>query len=397
MHGLGLRYSRRVNQAAHTPNRLDRLVTLLRSEPDNLALHRDCVQLAMGEGSFERALELVDARLTRHPQEAESLFARSNVLIGMKRFEQAIDILRQLDAQGVAPQAVLQNLMTCHFALEQYANVRVYGERLVAAGEATGDSLYLAIASLHHLGEMKDAVRLAEQHAAAAATHARFAGSCALVFHDTGDLANAAEFAATALAQNPDSLDGLLVQAGLAASDLQAEQAFRQYSRVIELAPRAGRAWAGLGTLAMLAQDFGRARELLARATELLPEHVGSWHARGWAHLFSGDRDGAEQHFRHALELDRNFGESHGAVAAIMAMKGDRAGAEHEIEIAERLDRKNMSSQFARAMLLANEKGPQASADFIRDAVRMIARQTPPRARAALQGLLDQKPDNSRR
>ncbi len=381
-----------LQSAVNSTSRLDRLAPLLSAEPDNLPLHRECVALAMRGGEFPRALELIDARLARHPAEAESLFARANALIGLGRFEEAIANLGPLEEQGVAPASVLQNLATCHFALRQYENARAYGERLIAAGEKSGDVLQLTVAALHHLGEMDAAVELADDHAEVAATHGRLAASCAMVYLDTNDSPKAAKYAAVALAQNPDSLEGLLVQATLAASELETEQAYRQYSRVLELAPQSGRAWLGLGMLATLAQEFGRAREILARATELMPQHVGSWHALGWAHLFGGDPAGAEKHFVHALELDRNFAESHGALAAMLAMRGERAAAEREIEIAERLDRKNMSSQFARAMLLGNTD-PVAGREFIRDSVRHLSRQLSPGPREVLQQLLSRKPD----
>jgi tetratricopeptide (TPR) repeat protein len=364
---------------------------MLRGEPDNLPLHRECVELAMRNGEFPRALEFIDARLVRHPAEPESLFARSNALMGLGRFEDAIAILKHLEEQGVAPAAVMQNLANCHFALQQFASARTYGERLIAAGEKSGDVLQLTISSLHHLGEMDAAVKLADEHAEVAATHGRFAGSCAMVYLDTNETPKAAKCAAVALAQNPDSIDGLLVQATLGASDLDTEQAFRQYSRVIELAPRAGRAWLGLGMLATLAQDFRRAAELLTRATELMPQHVGSWHALAWACLFGGDTAAAEKHFAHALELDRTFAESHGAMAAMLALKGDQAAAEREIEIAERLDRKNMSSQFARAVLLGRGS-PEAGREFIRDSVRLLSRQLSGRPREVLGQLLSRKP-----
>ena len=380
-----------MSQSGSSVDRLSRLMPLLQAEPDNLPLHRECVELAMRGGEFPRALEFIDARLARHPTEAESLFARANALIGLQRFEDAIVILKTLEAQGVAPVAVMQNLVTCHFALRQFDHVRAYGERLIAAGEKSGDLLQLTIAALHHLGEMEAAVRLADEHADIAVTHGRLAGTCAMVYLDTNDAAKAAKCAAVALAQNPDSVDGLLVQATLAASELENEWAFGQYSRVLEIAPQAGRAWLGLGMLATLAQDFGRASELLARATQLMPQHVGSWHALGWARMFGGDLAGAEQHFAHALELDRNFAESHGAMAAMLAFKGDRAAAEREIEIADRLDRKNMSSQFARAVLLG-QGNPEAGREFIRDNVRLLSRQLSARPRAVLDQLLSRKP-----
>jgi len=367
--------------------RLERLVPMLRSEPDNLPLHRECVELAMSGREYPRALELIEARLARHPAEPESLFARANALMGLRRFEEAIAVLKALEEQGVAREAVLQNLATCHYALQNYANARAYGEQSIAAGNRSGDVLQLTISSLHYLGDLEPALKLADENAEVAAKHGRLAGACALLYLDNSEAAKAARCAAVALSQNPDSIDGLLVQATLAASELQNEQAFAQYSRVTQLAPTSGRAWLGLGMLSTLAQDFGQAREHLGRAVEFMPGHIGSWHALAWAHLFSGDPAGAEKHFAHALELDRNFAESHGAMAAMLAMRGDREGAERELEIAERLDRKNASAQFARAMLTANAQGPEAGKAYILDAVRLLSRQLPANARAVLQNL----------
>jgi tetratricopeptide (TPR) repeat protein len=379
-------------QSTANSDRLDRLIPLLRAEPDNLPLHRECVELAMKGRALDRALELLDARLARHPGEAETLFARTNVLISLGRHEEAITVLKSLEDQGVAPQAVMQNLATCHFALGQHATARTYLDRLLAAGDTSPAVLFLAISTLHHLGEMEEAVKLAHQHTAVAETNGALAGACALLYLDNSDLANSAKFSTIVLAQNPDSIDGLTVRGTLASNELEAGEATRCYARVIELMPNNGRAWLGLGLLATLAQDFVTAREQIARATELMPQHVGSWHALGWAHLFGGDTAGAEKHFAHALELDRNFAESHGAMAAMLAFRGDREGAEREIEIADRLDRKGMSSQFARAVLLERVAGGQASRKFIHERVLALSTRMSGRASAVIKDLVERAP-----
>ena len=376
-----------MNQATAGASRLEKLVPLLNVDPDNLPLHRECVELAMQGGEYARALDLVDARLTRHPAEAESLFARGNALIALKRYDDALAIFRALEDQGVTHPAVLQNIATCCYVMGQYESARGYAARVLAAGEASPGTLMIAISSLHHLGEMDEAVRLADEHAAAAERDGLLAGACAMVYVDVNQPQKAARCAALALRANPDSIDGLVARGTLAAAELDTELAMRDFSRVLELAPNNGRSWLGLGMLATLSQDFTRARELLGRATELMPGHIGSWHALAWAHLFGGDASGAERHFTHALELDRNFGESHGAFAAMLAMRGEREAAEREIEIAERLDRSGASARFARAMLLGNVQGPEASRQFLRDAVRQLSRQLPANARHVLQDL----------
>jgi tetratricopeptide (TPR) repeat protein len=373
-------------------SRLDRLAPMLGAEPDNLPLHRECVELALKSREFERALELVDARLARHPDEPETLFARTNVLLGLGRFEESLPILKGLEEKGIAAQAVMQNLATSYFALGQHATVRTYVDRLLAAGEKSPAVLYLAVSTLHHLGQMDEALQLAEENAAVAEANGALAGACALLYLDTSEAPKADKLARIALTQNADSIDALCVRGTLASNELETEEAARCFLRILELQPNNGRAWLGLGLLSTLAQDFARAREQITRATELMPGHVGSWHALAWAYLFSGDAANAEKYFAHALELDRNFAESHGAMAAMLALKGDRPGAEREIEIADRLDKNNMSSQFARGMLVAAQKGPEAARDFIFNVVRVAAPRLPGKARRVIEKITTRTP-----
>lgn len=373
-----------MNQVANAPGRLERLVPLLKADPDNLPLHRECIALAMQGGEYARALEIVDARLTRHPTEAESLYARSNALIGLRRHEDALEILGRLEQQGVASIPMLQNMATCHYVLERFENCRSCTDRLIAAGDKSASTLHLAISSLHHLGEVDGAGRLADENAEVVESHGMLAGASALLYQDLDQPQKAARLARIALTQNPDSVDGLTVQATYAAAEMEIEQAERQFSRVVEIAPRSGRAWLGLGMVATLAQDFGAAKQRLSRATMLMPAHLGSWHALGWAHLFSGDVAGAENKFVHALDLDRNFGESHGAMAAMYAIRGDRAAAEREIEVAERLDRTGLSAHFARAILAGHASGAEAARKHILESVRAISARFGGRAGAVM-------------
>ena len=95
MNAAVLGYSHPVLQNANTAARLERLEVLLRADPENLPLRRECVELSMRGGEYRRALELIDARLARHPDDSESLFARANALIGLKQFDGAIAVLKR--------------------------------------------------------------------------------------------------------------------------------------------------------------------------------------------------------------------------------------------------------------------------------------------------------------
>jgi Flp pilus assembly protein TadD len=134
--------------------------------------------------------------------------------------------------------------------------------------------------------------------------------------------------------------------------------------RVTELAADNGRAWIGLGSIALLAQDFPRAREMLERGVKAMPAHVGSWHVLGWTHLVEGNLDLAEQSFQQALTLERNFAETHGALAAVYAMRGRLREARAELAIAEKLDRAGLAAKFATTVLEA-QSGNRAAANAV--------------------------------
>jgi len=156
------------------------------------------------------------------------------------------------------------------------------------------------------------------------------------------------------------------------AARMHTAHAREQYEKVLQLAPGNGRAWVGLGVLALLRRDLTTAQSSLKRGLELMPGHVGSWHVLAWAHLTSGDLGAAEQVFRHALDLDRNFAETHGGLASVAALKGDSATAEEGIERALRLDPKCLSAQFARSVLLSRSGG-SAGRDLVRQTMRSLS------------------------
>jgi Tfp pilus assembly protein PilF len=120
---------------------------------------------------------------------------------------------------------------------------------------------------------------------------------------------------------------------------------------VLERSPDNARAWVGLGTAALLGQDFAGAKSALRRGVEHMPGHVGSWHLLAWTELMTGEIDEAERLFARSFELDRNFAETHGALATIAAMRGDRESALRSTEVAKRLDSECLSAKYAQSVL----------------------------------------------
>jgi tetratricopeptide (TPR) repeat protein len=328
-----------------------RFRALLAADPSNERLRTQCARLAAEARDFDALLELARQRLRAAPADAEALFHEATALLGLRRVDEALRPLEALEAALPSDAAVLSNLGLCRYAQGDYAAARGPLERAYAAGERSADLLRLLASTYHHVGEIEKAVEIATANVDAARDNGALAGVFALAFLDGDDPARAARCAAFALKENPQSIDGLIVQGTLRLGQLETAEAVQQFANVAALAPDNARAWIGLGTAALLKQDLPTAKTALRRGLDHMPGHVGSWHVLAWTELMSGEIAEARRLFERSLELDRNFSESHGGLAAVAALSGDRATAQREIEVANRLDPECLSAKFAESVL----------------------------------------------
>jgi Flp pilus assembly protein TadD len=344
------------------------LQKLLPADPRNPALLRDCSRLAVALREYEPAVQFASSALQVVPGDAEATFHLSSALMGLKRFEQAARELAALRSRGLEEAGIDTNLALCHYALGNFAAAQPLLDGLIASGTAAPDVLRLAVSNSHHLGDLATAIAVADAHPQAGMGDGVLAGVYALAYLDAGRPAEASHYATRALAANPDSIDGLTVQATLGAANLESAAAERQFRRILDMVPQNGRAWIGLGILALLAQDLPGAIQHLERGVAAMPGHVGSWQVLGWAYLVAGNLDAAERVLRHALDMDRNFAEAHGAMASLFALRGWPAEARAEIALADRLDRGGLAARFADAVLLGRGD-PAAGQALIRETI----------------------------
>lgn len=184
---------------------------------------------------------------------------------------------------------------------------------------------------------------------------AEISGLRALLLLDYGQPEQAAQEAGRALALNPLQFEAGLVQGTLALWQRRDDAAISIFQQLLELQPKAGRAYLGLGESLMLRGDIAAASSMLDRAVAFMPDHVGTWHALAWCQLLQGDTVGAEQSFDRAFALDRTFGETHGGRALIHALRGEREAAGEAIKRALRLDPQGRSARYAQSVLLLDE------------------------------------------
>jgi Tfp pilus assembly protein PilF len=352
-----------------TFERLGQLQQLLKADPGNQRLARECVELALACGDYDFVLHRTQQVLSGSPQDLTASFDRATALIGKRDYAAAVGMLREITALQPELLAAQINLGLCYYLLKQHAAAQMPLEVAYRAGERSSGLLRLLVSTYHYLGLLNEAIAVARENPQAAAADAALAGVYALAYLDANQAQSAAKWATIALAADPDCIDGLTVQATLDASRRHVAHARERYERVLQLSPENGRAWVGLGTLALLERNLPRALELLTRGVELLPTHVGSWVVLAWVHLFSKDLDSAEKVLRKAAQIDRNFSEVQGGLAVVAALRGDVQAAQRGIEVALRLDPKCLAAQFARSVLISRSGDPDGGREVIRKAV----------------------------
>jgi len=347
--------------------RLQRHEHYLSMDPNNPRLLAEVIDLHLLLGQAEQAQQTVTTALEAFPEDPYFRFRQSHVWIAQERWEDAAALLSALATVLINP-AVAHNLAYAWFRLGQYARAREMLAPLVQDGKAAPDSVVLYLRSLHHLREIREALRVAELHLATL-TDPQFLGTVALLYLDDGQLDAARRLSRQAAVAPQRPIESWVVDGTLALADGELDAARLSFEGALALQPRDGRSWSGLGMVNLMQQDLPRAREQLQRAASYLPQHIGTFHALAWCHVLSGDLPPAEQAFEQALAIDRNFGESHGGLAVVYALQKKTALAQQAIRRANGLDAGGLSARFAQMILDGDVPDQDAFRQMARDAV----------------------------
>jgi len=347
--------------------RLQRHEHFLAMDPNNPRLLADVIDLHLLLGQTEQAQRAVTTALQAFPDDPYFRFRQSHVWIAQARWDDAAVLLSTL-ALELSDPAVAHNLAYVWFKLRQYARARETLAPLVQDGNAAPDSVVLYLRSLHHLREVREALRVAELHLATL-TDPQFLGTTALLYLDNGQLDAARRLSRQAAAAPQRPIESWVVDGTLALADGELDSAQLSFEGALALQPNDGRSWSGLGMISLVQQDLPRAKEQLRRAASYLPQHIGTFHALAWCHLLSGDLAATEQAFEQALAIDRNFGESHGGLAVVYAIQQKTALAEQAIRRANGLDAGGLSARFAQMILDGDMPDQDAFRRMARDAV----------------------------
>lgn len=336
-------------------NRLSRLQGFLDADPDNLALLADVGDLALECGDLPVAVSAVARGLELHPGDPFFALRMSSVAIAEGNLDEALEITGQLLDAGYDDAAIRYNRAYTLVYLHRFVEAKplllaLYQEQVMPSLVAR-----LLVRTHHFLGEMDEALALAQERAQAEPGNGEMAGMLSLLYVDINDLPQAEVWSQRALTLAPADLDALLAASTVALGAEDAGAARALAHRALTVQPHSGRVWSNLGLADMLDFEFAAAYEHLKQAVHYMPDHVGTWHLLGWVQMVRKDFDAAEESFQKALALDHNFGETHGALATVAAMRGDWTRSDEFAKVAKRLNPESLYSRYAQILRLQRE------------------------------------------
>lgn len=333
-------------------SRIERLWQYLEADPCNASLLRDIAREGLATGQHEQAIKALDQLLESKQADANDEAAAIHTLLKLGRV---------LDAAVRADAAMVNWPHDEALRVESaraWLNFGRHQDALDVCLEPFSDQILaclggeMALQALWHLGQISDALQLANQLVKAHPDAPRLLALHAALLFDDQQLVPAFEAAHKAHDLSPQHAYialHVLASEKLMQHDADGARQFIETAQSVNT--RDGRIWLLKGSVEMMAGQMDPAIEALNQAIAAFPEHPGSHLTLAWLQVARQDLDKAEESVNTAIAVSPAFAESHGTLAVIKALQGQRDEAERSIRRATLLDRDGFAARYAQKVL----------------------------------------------
>lgn len=340
---------------------LDKYLGYLKSDPGNVDLVSQVADLQYQLGDFDDARQLLQQTLAKGAQHPGLMYRLSNIAIATGHPDEAIEILRGLQSQGVDNASIQYNLAYAYMFEKDYEQARQQLERIIAANDTTVPTTPVLLGRCyHHLGELEKAIELGRKYIEQHPQDQEALGVFALAAFDEGNNEDAKRWAQQAVEINDANLEARVALGSLKLAEQEYEAAGKDFQAALKGNPQSGRAWSGQGLVDMLSLDMDTAIASLQKAVQYMPNHIGTWHALAWCQIMKNDLAGAKQSFDKSMDIDHSFNETHGGLAVVAYLQGDKQTAKTEARKAVLLDSQSFSGRFAESLLMQDTDPAEA-------------------------------------
>lgn len=344
-------YSQSFFRKIQPMTRLERLLSFLENDPENLAIYRDAIITALESDDMEHCRILLSHIAANGIQDSYILAHAAHLALRTNDIPMAVKFGEVAIADGIVDPSVMFNAAFAHFHYGNHARAN----DLITLNDGTkwpSDAALLKARCLHYLELHEEAEKLLLDTIQAHKGNADALGILALISHEIGKNDAAFKYADLALGINESQHEALLTFAELHIEQEDEEKAKHFLENTLRHHPESGRAWLGLGQLDFVKLDLDTAETHLKKAAELMPSHIGTWHMLAWTYILKDQPALARDMLNRSYEIDRSFADTHGALAVVDVMEGHDEQASIRIKKALRLSPDAMAARYAELLLL---------------------------------------------
>lgn len=359
-----------MTERSQTQQRLERFLSFLSQDPENISLIIDAIRLAVEVGDLDTAQNLL---FTKHhlfpaPSEYHALAGRVALIQG--EFERAVEMLSSaLECDKQLPETWLDLAHAYHYLNKPEPAIDVlekYSRSLKELYPSLFFTLYARL--LYILDNSHKAIEQLETFHTDYGPTAESAGLLSLIlFEEDISVEQALRLAELALSKNPNALEALIARTSIHLMNGQYQHAASDISRAVQHHPQNGRAWSSVAQVEFSEFRFEKARDAATTAVTYMKDHIGTWHLLGWAHIALNEMAEALEAFKFSYELDKSFAETHGGLAAVYAHLGKRKEAERHIKLAEKLGPDSFAVIYAKTVMLRKNNRQEEANQMLSD------------------------------
>lgn len=350
--------------------KLDQYWSFLNSDPSNLPLRKDVADMAYQLGKFEDVVRLTEEGLALFPGDFFLRSISGLAYLALGQVKNARLIFQELLEDGQSDPAVLYNLAFCLMHegdFKESVNLLADAESFY---EAIPGMTHLKVRALHYLGNIDEAMQIADIGLARNPNDAVLLGMVANLYIDNADFIKAKQYGERSFNIDANNSDALTVLGTLALEDQNDVLALDYFNQATVVQSAGGRAWLGRGLAFMLQGAFDEAENSFRSAIQYMPAHLGTWQALTWCQIVNKKPEQARATIQQALDIDDNFADSHGVLAVIQLIMGESEQADISVKRALRLDKSCFSGLYARSLILSHNGRIDKAEDLIQSILK---------------------------